>query len=1563
MTKEWVVKCKDCGQEFGYSDWSYKLGESRGQSRPERCPECRKKHNRQTGLMGLSYFELKPKANVDTSKISSGTLGSLSHLPREHTAKVIPSGFDPTKFGVTDDDVRALFAWFEDPRHQVAIVVGPTGSGKSTALPFRLIHPPDGIPEDRFTRYGQVLITQPRIQATRNIPAYVAKDLYGSSIGSGYDVGFRYKNNPFSDWRNRLVYATDGTLINWIVSGQIANLSVIMIDEAHERSLNIDLILGLLKKLLPTYPHLKLIVASATIDSGLFLNYFGPETATLIEFQGKRKFNVDTYFRDPEDCLPYEELPKLLKKIPQEVANEVVWLLEEIECGNKPTGDVLAFLQGERPIEEAVSTIRQAVKGRPKLANVDVFPLYTTLRQEDQNKALLPKPDPSRRRVVVTTNVAETSLTVEDIVYVVDSGLINEAQWDPTTKNKQVVTVRHSQAGCKQRWGRGGRVRDGQAYCLYTEEQFEHLFPEFTVPQIQRSDLEALVLAAKAAGIDDLSRFDWIQRPPDEELRRAPEALQKIGALDGDGYLTEHGLELQSFAEEPALAHLMAMADRFACAVEMATLIAIMKLGGVRYLLKNDRNWDADTRRAVDRIHRSMKVGCKDDIEFCLKLYAAWSDGNLTGRNCAPRWAVLQQWRRLIPPLTKDMKEYLGDREEDFRQALLSITDTTEIASLVAEYSLADLAGNWSRNAQSAYRNAGRRAWGKAFFINESHFREKIEPERNTLLDALSGHKKEDERRPIDFGLLDKIRILMAFSLKSRIYERVPTPEEENEDGDAISASYQPYRGVEDTSHDTILDYPHVQINGDSVLYGTCPQYFVCAKQQLVVHPISPGTPAVPVMHVSFLSLVRPEWLANFSRLGDSIIALGRYLASETRDPATGMLPHMDALPRSLFLDQLLPIGTRYEGRAVAQLPNGMWDVQLIDQLREAGEVLESFKKEQSEPDTERESSDVEDGTDLVDTVLTEADAPVKDPEEEAIPPWADLVEELSDPSENSSLVEPEYSTELTHILDSDLAVRVHVLPGDYHGHLMTERVDFQLAEVVPVQVAEFAVVDGQLTPRLAVVPDREPFEAFTDQYQEGTEVVVQVTGYDERPGDTLISLIVRENETGLEALMQPDAVAFANRGFVIKAIPIGIQMAVVVDRIDERRGRVHLSALPALEKDLDTEVIAQRSRNGVYEADAVVKDIAPGKVYLMLDWSKPEQGLIHATTVFERGLHKGTSEQYRVGELCKIRFQFSQYDSHVALEEVPEEVQPLLGVQGAFKSLYWESGRLHCRGRMTYNALLELRSKSSAHQYAQALNTLYVFSNQFFSSTIDVDWREKVEQKYPVGTWVEGVIADVVEFGAFVELEPGIKGLLHKKEIRWGGVEDPSGAVTVGDRVFVIVIQVDIEQQKIGLSLLNPEHDPFRKYQKGGRANGKVIRLIDVGAIVELEPGVAGLVHKSKMWSTRDVGDEVAVEILEIDLEKRRMSLSTQLPENDPLPKYREGDVKIGVVTGIKDFGAFVELEPGAFGLLHSSKIPNGMWPTVGTNITVRIINLDRQNRKMGFALEQSPNSMRRAW
>ena len=786
MGKEWKAGCKDCNKKFGYSDWSFQVGATRGQSRPARCPECRKKHNRYGGAMGMLYYDLKPRAGADTSKIHAGGLGAVSHEPQKHRAEELPSHFDPSKYGITDDDVRAVFNWLRNPKHQVAVVVGPTGSGKSTVLPYRLIDPPAGLPADQFTRYGQIVITQPRIQATRNIPAYVAKELYGSSLGAGYDIGFRHSNNPCSDWRNRLVYVTDGTLINWIVNGQIANLSTIMIDEAHERSLNIDLILGLLKKVLPRYPHLKLIISSATINSQLFMEYFGPDCARIIPFQEKRKHNIETFFAPADERLPYEDLPKLRRRIPGAVANKVVWLLEKMVSSEKTPGDILAFLQGERPIEQAVAQIRQAVKANSALADkVDVYPLYTTLPQEEQNKALLSKPDPTRRRVVCTTNVAETSLTVEDVVYVVDSGLINEAQWNPDSQTKEVVTVRHSRAGCRQRWGRAGRITDGEAYCLYTKEQFENddLFLEYTVPQIQRSALDQIVLTAKAAGVDDLTSFSWMERPSDEELlERAPRVLRSMGALDENNDLTEHGLQLQAFADEPVLAHLMVTADRFACAIEMATLLPMIKLGGLRYLLRRERNWDATTRRAVNRVHKALMKGCRDDIEFCLKLYTAWSETEYDGQALAPRWAVQKVWPNYMPKLNDAMKEALGtDAADRFRAAAVTALTYDDMCAVVRQFGLGGVAEDWLAEAGTAMLRAKREAWAKAFFVNHSILKNKIEPEREALLDTLSGHKKEAERRPIDFDLLDRLRIVFAYCLVERRYEGLPSDSEGQE--------------------------------------------------------------------------------------------------------------------------------------------------------------------------------------------------------------------------------------------------------------------------------------------------------------------------------------------------------------------------------------------------------------------------------------------------------------------------------------------------------------------------------------------------------------------------------------------------------------------------------------------------------------------------------------------------------------------------------------------------------------------------------------------------------------
>lgn len=1384
MAKQWVVRCKDCGEEFGYSDWSNQIGEERGQSRPERCPECRKKHNRQTGLMGLSYFNLKPRANSDTTQIHSGQLGALSHPKREHNAIEMPSGFDPDKFGVTDDDIRSIFDWLSHPKHQVAVVVGPTGSGKSTALPYRLIHPPEDIPEDKFTRYGQVLITQPRIQATRNIPAYVAKDLYGSNIGSGFDIGFRYKNNPYSDWRNRLVYATDGTLINWIVNGQISKLSVIMIDEAHERSLNIDLILGLLKKILPRYPHLKLIIASATIDSGLFINYFGKETAKLIEFRGMRKFNVDTYYMVEAEKLPYENLPKLMRGISTEIAKKVAWLLDEIAIENKPSGDILAFLQGEKPIEQAVSLIRQAIKGNEKLNNVDVFPLYTTLPQGEQDKALKKKPDPNRRRVVVTTNVAETSLTVEDIVYVVDSGLINEAQWNPVSQTKQVVTVCHSQAGCKQRWGRGGRVRDGQAYTLYTESQFKGLFPEFTTPQIQRSDLEPVVLAAKAAGIDDLTDFDWIQRPPLEELERAPQALQQIGALDSEGYLTEHGLELQSFGEEPALAHLMAMSDQFSCAIEMATFLPIMKLGGLRFILKTDRKWDATTKRAVERIHQALKKGCKDDLEFCLKLYTAWSEAEWEGHSLAPIWAFQQVWPRFIPKFSETMKALLGDSESEFRQAIENITSREEINAIVKKFKLEPIPREWINSAEDAVLKAEREAWGNAFYINTSIFKDKINPERNVLLDSLSGHKKEDERRPINYDLLKKVRILMAYCLPDRVY--VNTLENQSALPEISGQIHGTYINQIKPPIEGNTTIPIIQINNDSVLFDRNPEVFVCGKQQVIVHPVDPDPTPVSVMHVSYLAELDPTWIGLIEKSKHSIIALGKYISVET---AKGKKASGSTV-RRLFLDQVFPLGSRYTCELSTQLPNGSWDISLQQFERYPLEIAESFRGDEPEVGIGVGTDEIIENWELVDTVLTQEDLLVMDPEEEIIPAWEDLANASAEVQEIGFGTRIDWE-ETPKYQKHNKKINYSSWVDGPSCRLITDSVcNYEIGEIIEAEIVDYIFSDESSIIILKPVPEHEPFDVFIETYKVGDEVDVEVVAYDERPGDFMVSLVVRELTSGLEILLEPERISFSTRGFFVKEIPIGTKLRVLIETINQSSQRVYLTYLSQTEKHREEIIQNQRSTSGIYEVDAVVKEIAQGRVYFILNWSDPSNGFIHVASIAGKGLHKGNAEAYSIGEVCRLKLQFSQFDAHSNLEELPEEVVQVIGKQKAFTNLSYEDKNLSYHGRMNYATLKELLAKSTNKKYQRALYDIHRFSNMFVAFTTFADWTKHVP---PVGTVIlKAKVSEMVSSGALIELEVGIKGLLHNNDI----IQE----VNPGDLITVTVRRIDISNQRIAL-------------------------------------------------------------------------------------------------------------------------------------------------------------------
>ena len=647
MSQEWYQVCKDCRETFGYSDTSYQVGIEKGFSRPERCPEHREQHSKEIKSLASSHFKLVPKKGP-RSILGTSYLGHVDHGKRGLASREIepdPSGMD---LGLTDNHVREVYAALEEhEQHQVLVLVAPTGSGKSTKIPYRLLDPLPGYKKSHFTKHGPIIVTQPRIAATRGIPNTIAGKMYGCSVGPGFEIGFRHgegsrkgtkDGHQYDESRNRIIFVTDGSLLNWLAEGKAGDYSIVIIDEAHERSCTIDLILGLMKRDLLKYPYLRLIVLSATIDANRFQDYFSETTSVwLRNFEECEKTcGYELYW--------WEGAPIAEENMPEKVAEKVIELIKT----TSDDGGILAFLPGKEQIETAVDLVARQCDGK----TVRVFPLYAAIGTTEIDQARAPLAKVKRgngwitpRRVVIATNIAETSITFPDVVYVVDSGLIKQTDWNPATCRQEFITRWHSQAGCKQRWGRVGRNRPGKVYTLYKEERFNEL-EEHTPPAITRECLDEVVLKAKVAGINDISQFSWLEDPPEAEMNRALSVVQKRQIVDTDGDLTEQGRELYYLAQAVSglldksdynstqrsldVATLLQLADRYACLVEATTVLAMMPhMGNSLYwkddgLLQWDRRWDLKSKDHIGRIHQSLKAGCVDDLDLAIKLFALY---------------------------------------------------------------------------------------------------------------------------------------------------------------------------------------------------------------------------------------------------------------------------------------------------------------------------------------------------------------------------------------------------------------------------------------------------------------------------------------------------------------------------------------------------------------------------------------------------------------------------------------------------------------------------------------------------------------------------------------------------------------------------------------------------------------------------------------------------------------------------------------------------------------------------------------------------------------------------
>jgi HrpA-like RNA helicase len=689
VTRDWRVICKDCGKPFAYSDTSAREAIARGDSRPERCLPCRQRHNRQTARMGAAYLDLDPGTRpVAAGQLKAGRLGRLDRGPRRHEPAHRPvPATEPGMFGITDDHMRGLLATMA--KHQVVVVHAPTGSGKSTFLPWRLLDPPDPYPQDAVTRHGLIVVTQPRIEATQGIPRFLASKLHGASVGAGVDIGFRHsKARDRADLRNRLVFATDGTLLNMIRRGELFSCSTVIIDEAHERSLNIDLILALMRRQLIMLPQLRLLIVSATIDTEAFADFFRPEiSADVIPMPGKEGKPVFDRWRE---AAPIPET-QWAARMPGEVAQTAFQVCRWMAAGERPAdvpaevptyqGDILAFLPGRRAINAAIDELTDLLSDDDLLADsVEVLPLYAQLSQGQRDRVLKPegRREGVRWRVIVSTNIAETSLTVDGVCHVIDSGLINSTEWDSSTLTTVVRPKPHSQSGLRQRRGRAGRTAPGVWHCLFTKEQFDRL-ESATPPEIVRAPLERVVLTASAAGVSDPASLRWLAPgPPPEEMRRAMATLRGMGAIDADGDPTAFGSELAASVEAFDAASLLMCADEAGVAIEAATVLAALR--GRRWVnvLRWSTAWPAITRLHADRLHSALLSECRDDLDATLMLVHLWEVAAQDERSAIAR-------RHL---LSADAMRAILDVREQLLRSLQSRTKTVEVRAV--EPGLAD---------------------------------------------------------------------------------------------------------------------------------------------------------------------------------------------------------------------------------------------------------------------------------------------------------------------------------------------------------------------------------------------------------------------------------------------------------------------------------------------------------------------------------------------------------------------------------------------------------------------------------------------------------------------------------------------------------------------------------------------------------------------------------------------------------------------------------------------------------------------------------------------------------
>ncbi|WP_312770034.1 ATP-dependent RNA helicase HrpA [Pseudoxanthomonas mexicana] len=529
--------------------------------------------------------------------------------------------------------------------HQVVVIAGETGSGKTTQLPKLCLAAGRGVA-------GMIGCTQPRRIAARAVARRVAEELK-TELGRG--VGFQVRFNDQVGEDTHVKFMTDGILLAEIASDRwLSAYDTIIVDEAHERSLNIDFLLGYLKQLLRKRRDLKVIVTSATIDTERFAKHF--DDAPVISVEG-RTYPVEVRYRALEGEGEQEG---------ERTVNEaIVGAVDEITRLDA-RGDVLVFLPGEREIRDA----HQALERR-KYRNTEVLPLYARLSNQDQDRVFNPGPN---RRIVLATNVAETSLTVPRIRYVVDPGFARVKRYSPRNKLDRLHIEPISQASANQRKGRCGRVAEGICYRLYGEADFQAR-PEFTDPEIRRSSLAGVILRMLQLGLGRIEDFPFLEAPDERAIADGWQQLAELGAIDGERRLTAIGRQMARLPVDVKLARMLVAGQAAGCLRPMLVIASFLGI-------QDPRERPADARGAADTAHAQFADG-RSEFVGVLRLWDAYRQAHedLTQsklRDWCGRHFLgflrMREWRELHRQL-RLLCEELGWKEEDTDAAMAPLLD------------------------------------------------------------------------------------------------------------------------------------------------------------------------------------------------------------------------------------------------------------------------------------------------------------------------------------------------------------------------------------------------------------------------------------------------------------------------------------------------------------------------------------------------------------------------------------------------------------------------------------------------------------------------------------------------------------------------------------------------------------------------------------------------------------------------------------------------------------------------------------------------------------------------